>query len=307
MKIERSAVRMRSRKVFRISLVRELGSFLITRADRTLMPRGATGGTGSGDAKSAPPPSLAKDAVQVVHDRTLEPNEAVVPLPPGFRLTRFPRGGRLVVRVLAWVEGHAILVLGSEVRRPAVGDAVVDDHEFPMIDVQCTDLHGVSDLAAESVELGVPRLDNLPVVEFRIDDDNAGLRESLAHLRDVRRVTGEARIFLHHLLLAGSERVAEIGFLYIQEYTDGCACACFRLEDARDLLADRVVEKDKNADVDGSRRGVEILEKHGEESISVHEVFDEVQAQRIAYLRRRALPRVAGTEIGREHVCTPAT
>jgi hypothetical protein len=35
--------------------------------------------------------------------------------------------------------------------------------------------------------------------------------------------------------------------------------------------------------VDGSRRGVEILEKHGEESISVHEVFDEVQAQRIAY------------------------
>src|ERR1035437_5764636 len=34
---------------------------------------------------SAKPPALAKDAVQVVHDRTLEPNEAVVPLPPGFR------------------------------------------------------------------------------------------------------------------------------------------------------------------------------------------------------------------------------
>jgi hypothetical protein len=34
--------------------------------------------------------------------------------------------------------------------------------------------------------------------------------------------------------------------------------------------------------VDRSRRGVEILEEHREESVSLYEVLDEVHAQRIA-------------------------
>jgi hypothetical protein len=36
---------------------------------------------------AAKPPALAEDPVQVPDDRSLEPNEAVMPLPPGLRLT----------------------------------------------------------------------------------------------------------------------------------------------------------------------------------------------------------------------------
>src|ERR1035437_8108599 len=243
---------------------------------------------------SPKPPALAKDAVQVVHDRTLEPNEAVVPLPPGFRLPRFPRGGRLVVRVLLRIEGHTVLVLGPEVRGAAVRDAAINGHDLPVINVKRFDLHGPLDSARKRVELGLSRLDHLVVVELRIDYGDAGVQEALAHLRDIGRITGEARILLHHRFLAGPKGVPHIGLLYVQEYTDGYACARFRLEDARDLLADWVVEKDKNADVDGSRRGVEILEKYGEQSISVHEVLDEVHAQRITHRTQRALMRVDG-------------
>src|ERR1035441_7908524 len=130
-------------------------------------------------------PALAEHPVQVADDRSLEPNEAVVPLPPGLRLTRFPRGGRLVARVFRWIEGHAILVLRPEVRGAAVRDATVNGHDFPVIDVECTAPHGAPDLAGERVELRLSRLDNLAVVELRIDDGNAGVREALAHLRDI--------------------------------------------------------------------------------------------------------------------------
>jgi hypothetical protein len=71
-----------------------------------------------------------------------------------------------------------------------------------------------------------------------------------------------------------STTVPHVGLLDVEEDTDGDARARFRLEDARDLLADGVVEEEKNGDVDRSRRGVEILEEHREESVSVYEVLD---------------------------------
>src|ERR1017187_5339067 len=246
---------------------------------------------------AAEPPTLAEDPVQVADDRSLEPNEAVVPLPPGLRLTRFPRGARLVVRALLRIKGHAVLVLRPEVRGAAVRDAAVDGHDLSVIDVQRVDLHGPLDIARKRVELGLSRLDNLAVVELRIDHGDAGVQEALAHLRDIGGITGEARILLHHLFLAGSKGVSHIGLLYVQEYTDGYACARFRLEDARDLLADRIIEEEKNCDVDGSRRGVKILKKYGEESISVHEVLDEVHAKRIAHRTQRALKSADATRV----------
>jgi hypothetical protein len=99
---------------------------------------------------------------------------------------------------------------------------------------------------------------------------------------------------LHHLLLAGAEGVPHIGLLNVEQYTDGDARARFRLEDARDRLAHRVVEEEKDADVDALRRGLEVLEKDGEESIAVHEVLDEVHAQRLAHRTQTpsSLPRL---------------
>src|SRR5450759_3561036 len=242
-------------------------------------------------------PALAEDPVEVADDRSLEPSEAVVPLPPGFRLTRFPRGGRLVVRVLLRIEGHTVLVLGPEVRGAAVRDAAINGHDLPVINVKRFDRHGPLDIARKRVELGLPRLDDLVVVELRIDYGDAGVQEALAHLRDIGGITGEARILLHHLLLAGPEGVPHVGLLNIQEYTDGDARARFRLEDTRDHFADRIVEEKKNGDVDGSRRGVKILKKYGEESISVYEVLDEVHTKRIAHRGQRALKSADATRV----------
>ena len=73
MKSERSAARMRSRKVSRISLVCELGSFLITRAEETRMPRGAAWITASRDRKSALPPSLQRSRKTLSRSQTIDP------------------------------------------------------------------------------------------------------------------------------------------------------------------------------------------------------------------------------------------
>src|ERR1035437_1090504 len=171
---------------------------------------------GSEVRPAAKPPTLAEDPVQVADDRSFEPSEAVVPLPPGLRLTRFPRGARLVMRALRRIKGQVILVLRPEVRGAAVRDAAVDGDDLPVIDVQRVDLHGPPDLAGERVELGLSRLDNLAVGELRIDHGDAGVQEALAHLRDTGGITGEARILLHHLLLAGPEWVAHIGLLNVE-------------------------------------------------------------------------------------------
>jgi hypothetical protein len=49
--------------------------------------------------------------------------------------------------------------------------------------------------------------------------------------------------------------------------------------------------------VDGSRGGFEILEKDGEKSISVHEIFDEIHAQRIAHGTQKAVKSSDATRV----------
>src|ERR1019366_893986 len=65
---------------------------------------------------SSHPPALPGDAVPVEDDRSLEPRETVVPLPPWLRLPCFPHRGRLVVGALRRIEGQAIQVLRPKVR-----------------------------------------------------------------------------------------------------------------------------------------------------------------------------------------------